>query len=141
MFEARDAHSFGYRLHEGSEMRMNHHFAGATGMPVAIQTWVLPPGGFEGAHRHEGQAPLQEFYQVISGRARMRVGGREHILEPGDSVLAAAGVDHDLHNIGDGELRVLTVWGPPGDFDMSGFGSHRLARQHHAASSTDSRIP
>lgn len=129
MFEARDSQAFGYRMHEGSPLRVSHHFGGNTGMPVAIQTWVIPPGGYEGYHRHEGEQELQDFYQVLSGTARMRVGDEVHELGPGDSVLALAGVDHDLRNIGDGELRVLMVWGPPGHFDMSAFGSHRRAQE------------
>lgn len=129
MFEARDEFSFDYRMHEGSPMRVSHHFGGQTQLPVAIQTWVIPPGGFEGPHRHDGAEPLTEFYQVLEGQARMRVGDMVYELGPGDSVLAPSDVDHDLHNTGEGELRVLTVWGPPGSFDMSNFGSHRLAEQ------------
>lgn len=132
MFEKRDLHSFDYRMHEGSVMRVSHHFGGQTNMPVAIQTWVIPPGGYEGYHRHEGDQALAEFYQVLQGSAQMRVGEDLYQLEPGDSVLAPAGVDHDLRNTGAQELRVLTVWGPPGSFDMSGFGSHVLAEQVRA---------
>ena len=130
-FEARDAHAFDYRMHEGSAMKVSHHFAGHTGMPVAIQTWVIEPGGFEGFHRHEGQGALQEFYQVIESRARMRVGERVYELGPGDSVLADAGVDHDLCNPDGTDLRVLTVWGPPGAADFSDFGSHQIAQRGH----------
>lgn len=128
-FEARDAHAFDYRMHEGSAMKVSHHFAGRTGMPVAIQTCVIEAGGVEGFHRHEGQAALQEFYQVLENQARMRVGERDYELGPGDSILADAGVDHDLRNTGTDVLRVLVVWGPPGDADFSAFGSHQLAQQ------------
>lgn len=128
-YEARDEFAFDYQMHDGSPLRVSHHFAGQTGMPVAIQTWVIEPGGFEGMHRHEAEGALQEFYQVIEGQARMRVGDHTYDLGPGDSVLADAGVDHDLRNIGDSELRVLTVWGPPGTADFSNFGSHQLAVQ------------
>jgi len=131
-FEARDAYVFDYRMHEGSAMKVSHHFAGHTGMPVAIQTWVIEPGGFEGFHRHEGQAALQEFYQVLEGQATMRVGERQYELGPGDSILADAGVDHDLRNTGTDALRVLVVWGPPGDADFSAFGSHQLAQRARA---------
>lgn len=48
----------------------------------------------------------------------MRVGEREYELGPGDSILADAGVDHDLRNTGTDVLRVLVVWGPPGDADF-----------------------
>lgn len=134
-FEARDQFAFDYRMHEGSAMRVSHHFAGHTGMPVAIQTWVIAPGGFEGFHRHDGEGALQEFYQVLEGQARMRLGARTYDLGPGDSVIADAGVDHDLHNTGGTDLRVLTIWGPPGAADFSAFGSHQLAQQVRGAHS------
>ena len=121
-------------MHEGSDMRVSHHFGGQKGMPVAIQTWVIPPGGFEGYHRHDGQASLHEFYQVISGSARMRVGTEVYEMGSGDSVLALSGVEHDLVNTGSGDLRVLVVWGPPGSFDLDRFGSHRCAQQVRSAS-------
>lgn len=110
-------------------MRVSHHFGGQTQLPVAIQTWVIPPGGFEGYHRHDGEEPLTEFYQVLEGQARMRVGDMVYELGPGDSVLAPSHVPHDLHNTGAAELRVLLVWGPPGSFDMTNFGSHRASQQ------------
>ncbi|MGC0269490.1 cupin domain-containing protein [Glutamicibacter soli] len=134
MFEIRDEFSFDYRMHEGSALKVNHHFGGDTKLPVAIQTWVIPPGGFEGFHRHEGLGALTEFYQVLSGSARMRIGKQARELRAGDSALAPAGVDHDLVNSGNEELRVLVVWGPPGRFEMSMFGSHQKAQ---AARSTE----
>ncbi|WP_461635407.1 cupin domain-containing protein [Glutamicibacter soli] len=127
MFERRDDSAFDYRMHEGTPLQVSHHFLGSTGLPVAIQTWSIPPGGFEGFHRHEGEEALTEFYQVLSGTARMCVGEDTRILGPGDSALALPGVDHDLVNPGPEELRVLVVWGPPGELDLSGFGSHRAA--------------
>ncbi len=128
-FEARDEYSFNYTMHEGSTLKVSDHFAGQLGMPVAIQTWVIAPGGFEGLHAHHGAEELQEFYHVLEGQAQMRVGEHIYDLSPGDSVLAVAGVEHDLKNTGPTVLRVLTVWGPPGSADFSGFGSHQLAKQ------------
>ncbi|TLK52898.1 cupin domain-containing protein [Glutamicibacter sp. V16R2B1] len=125
MFEARGENEFDYQLHGGSSMRLQHHFGGNTGMAVAIQTWIIPPGGHEGFHAHDQDLPLEEFYQVIEGSAKMRVGDQLHLLNPGDSVLAPSGVPHDLKNIGQGDLRMLVVWGPPASFDLSSFGSHR----------------
>lgn len=106
-----------------------HHFAGATQLPVAIQTWVIPPGGFEGFHSHDEDQPLTEFYQVLAGTARARVGEQVYELGAGDSLLAPAGVGHDLVNTGAGQLRVLVVWGPPGCIDLTGFGTHQKFTQ------------
>ena len=71
---------------------------------------------------------LEEFYLVLEGTASMRVGEEHHELRVGDSVLAPAGVEHDLRNTGDGTLRVLVVWGEEGHKDFSAFGSVAKAR-------------
>lgn len=129
MFEARGEHTFDYSLHQGSPTRMQFHFADSMAMPVAIQTWELEPGGYEGMHAHHGDGmALEEFYLVLEGTAQMQVGGEHHLLGVGDSVLAPAGVEHDLRNTGEGPLRVLVVWGEAGSKDFSGFGSLAAAR-------------
>lgn len=124
MFEARGAHTFDYSLHQGSPTRMQFHFADSMAMPVAIQTWELEPGGYEGMHSHDPEnMALEEFYLVLEGTAHMQVGEEHYELGAGDSVLAPAEVEHDLRNTGDGVLRVLVVWGEAGSKDFSGFGS------------------
>lgn len=127
--EQRGERAFDYTMHDGAApIRVQHHFVDELGMAVNIQTWELPVGGTEGMHRHDGEQPLQEFYQVLCGRALMHLEGRELHLEPGDCVLAPAGADHDVVNDGDETLRLITVWGPPGTMDTTGFGSVERAR-------------
>lgn len=124
MIEKRGAHGFDYPLHEGTSTRLQFHFADSMGMPVAIQTWELAPGGYEGMHVHEpGKNALEEFYLVLEGTARMIVGEEHHDLGPGDSILAQVGVPHDVKNTGSGVLRLLVVWGKPGSKDFSAYGS------------------
>lgn len=133
MFEPRGAYTFDYALHEGSGTRMQFHFADEMRMPVAIQTWELEPGGHEGMHAHHPDTmALEEFYLVLSGTASMRVGQEHHELKAGDSVLAQAGVEHDLRNTGNETLRVLVVWGEEGHKDFSAFGSLAAAREARA---------
>ncbi|QXQ10910.1 cupin domain-containing protein [Paeniglutamicibacter sp. Y32M11] len=135
MFEPRGAYTFGHRLHEGSETKMQFHFVDEMKMPVAIQTWEIEPGGYEGMHAHEPhELALEEFYLVLAGSASMHVGDTLHELSIGDSVLASAGVQHDLRNTGDELLRVLVVWGAGGDKDFSRFGSVGKARAARASS-------
>ncbi|WP_372698400.1 cupin domain-containing protein [Arthrobacter sp. JSM 101049] len=129
MLERAGHATFDYTLHDGAApVRIQHHFVDELGMAVNIQTWELPVGGSEGMHRHDGGQPLQEFYQVISGRALMHLQEQQFRLGPGDSLLAPAGVEHDVVNDGDEPLRLITVWGPPGFMDTTGFGSVDRAR-------------
>ncbi len=129
MIERAGEHAFEYELHGGNRpIRIEWHHLESSRLPVAVQTWELPPGGSEGMHTHErGDRPLDELYLVLAGTARMHVDDAVHDLGPGDSVLAAAGTDHDLVNTGSGVLRMLVVWGEPQATDWSGFGSARAA--------------
>lgn len=133
MFEESGTHSFDYPLHEGTSTRVQFHFADSMGMPVAIQTWELAPGGYEGMHVHEaGENALEEFYLVLEGTAKMRVGEQTHELVPGDSILAQVGVPHDVQNIGTEVLRLLVVWGKPGAKDFSAYGSFAASMRTRA---------
>lgn len=129
MLERSGDHDFDYALHEGSPVRVQWHFYGQSELPVAVQTWELPPAGFEGMHAHtEHDLPLEEIYIVLDGTGRMRVDEETFDIATGDSVLARAGTSHDLRNTGDGPLRVLVIWGKPGAADYSHFGSAKLAQ-------------
>lgn len=122
-------YNFDYELHDGSPVRIQWHFYGQSELPVAVQTWELPPGGFEGMHAHtENDIPLEEIYIVIEGTGRMRIGDEIFTIVAGDSVLARVGTRHDVRNTGDGLLKLLIVWGKPGTADYSNFGSAKLAQ-------------
>lgn len=120
-------HEFAHTLHGGEgDLRIRHHFAGTSQLPVALQTRTLAPGAREGMHAHDDPA-LEEIYLVLSGRARIQQEGRTHLLGPGDALRAPAGTEHDLACAGPEPLEVLVVWGPTGTFDRSRFGSYRAA--------------
>lgn len=137
MLERSGDHGFDYALHEGSPVRVQWHFHGQSQMPVAVQTWELPPGGFEGMHAHsEDDVPLEEMYIVLDGAGRMRVDEETFDITTGDSVLARVGTTHDLRNTGSGPLKVLVIWGKPGAADYSTFGSAKLAQAARAHGAT-----
>lgn len=68
------------------------------------------PGQEHAAHVHANQDKL---YYVLAGRGQAQVGGETADVEPGDLILAAAGVPHGLKNTGDEPLTVLVVFAPP----------------------------
>ena len=139
MIERAGEHAFDYPLHGGNgSIRMQWHFLDTSRLPVAVQTWELPPGASEGMHTHEpDEQPLDELYLVLAGTGRMHVNDETYEITAGDSVLAVAGTRHDLANTGADPLRVLVVWGEPATTDWSGFGSARAAR--HARRPPQSR--
>ena len=57
--------------------------------------------------------PLQdERFEVVSGRLGLRVNGVEHVLEPGDVVVAQAGAPHAAWNAGSEEVHALVDFRP-----------------------------
>ena len=93
MLERRGDYAFDYNLHGGTApVRMQWLFQKQSRLPVAVQTWELPPGGTEGMHSHpDSSRPLEELYVVMEGTARMTVDGQIHDVAAGDAVLAPVG--------------------------------------------------
>jgi mannose-6-phosphate isomerase-like protein (cupin superfamily) len=107
---------------------MQWYFRESSQLPVAVQTWELPPGGREGRHTHALDDPLDEIYFVLSGQAEMDIDGDRQQLKGGDAALAPAGSAHDFRNTGDGNVKVLVIWGRPGQpIDWRAFGSGQAA--------------
>ena len=141
MLERAGNYTFQHTLHEGSPLQMQWLFYGQSELPVAIQTWELPPGGFEGMHSHgHSNRPLEEIYVVTEGTGQMTVEDEIHQLAVGDAVLAKAGVRHDLLNTGKGPLKVLVIWGEPRPVDYSEFGSAKEALMARTDATPDSSV-
>lgn len=132
MLERAGSTAFDFRLHEGDVSRIQWYFLDQSRMPVAVQLWELPPSGTEGMHAHPEEQPLEELYLLVEGTARMRVDGESFDMEPGDAVLAPVGAEHDFRNTGDTTVKVVVVWGRPGEADWSPFGTAKAGRRVRA---------
>ena len=75
-----------------------------------LDLYCVAPGQSQSVHRHEGE---DKIYYVLEGAGRFSVGGVEERLEPGEAVVAPAGIDHGLVNDGGELLLVLVVVAPP----------------------------
>lgn len=140
MLERAGYGAFEDTLHGGSgTSRFQWYFLDRSRLPVAVQRWELPPGASEGMHAHGEDEPLEELYVVLQGTARMHVDEETYDLGPGDAALAPVGADHDLVNVGGDALQVMVVWGPPGEYDWSRFGTARAARGARGASNPEGR--
>jgi quercetin dioxygenase-like cupin family protein len=62
-------------------------------------------------HVHRTQT---ERHEVIEGTLAMRMGGRDRILVPGESVVTLPGIAHRHVAAGDGPVRVRMEWRPSG---------------------------
>jgi quercetin dioxygenase-like cupin family protein len=67
------------------------------------------PGRRAPEHVHPG---MEERFTVISGVARIRVGGRERELAAGDSFAVAPGTPHIAWNPTEGEVRLRLEFRP-----------------------------
>ncbi len=70
---------------------------------------TLPPGKSSLPHYHP---VTEESYHILQGRARMRVGGEEAILAPGQSVLIPPQTPHQITSIGETDLTFLAFCVP-----------------------------
>lgn len=74
-----------------------------------LDLYCLEPGQSQKPHAHAAE---DKVYLVLEGAGRVRVGGEERRLGPGEAVLAAAGEPHGVANDGPGRLVVLTFMAP-----------------------------
>ncbi len=69
----------------------------------------LAPGLATTPHYH----PLtEEIYYILVGQAAMRIGGEIRQVGPGDAIAIPPGAEHQITNVGDGELRFLCCCAP-----------------------------
>jgi mannose-6-phosphate isomerase-like protein (cupin superfamily) len=82
----------------------------ATTARAQLDLYCLGPGQAQKPHSHADQ---DKIYYVLEGRGRVMVGAEEEMLEAGEAVVAPAGVDHGLVNVGTAPLLALVVVAPP----------------------------
>ena len=65
-------------------------------------------------HRHPNQ---DEWFYVIEGQFRIRIGAQELTLHPGDSVLAPRNIPHVWAFVGDATGKILVSFAPAGKME------------------------
>lgn len=70
---------------------------------------LLPGGESEGDYTHDGE----EFGTVVEGTLHLELGGREYVMEPGDSIYFNSTVPHRWKNSGSEPMRAVWVITPP----------------------------
>jgi mannose-6-phosphate isomerase-like protein (cupin superfamily) len=96
----------------------NEHFRAAlfTGAHVQLTVMRLAPGEDIGREAHPN---LDQFLRIERGRARVEFGTTEdrvdetHEIEDDWAVIVPAGVWHNVVNIGDGDLKLYSLYAPP----------------------------
>ena len=107
-----DAHT----VHGGNGVIKRHgFFDGISRLPVKFQMWELDPGVSEGSHVHQGERELEEIYYFLEGEGAMWIDGQDVPIAAGDVVLVPPGADHGFRNTGNNPLKLVLIWGKPGD--------------------------
>ena len=70
---------------------------------------AFEPGQEHKLHAHEG---MDKVYYVLSGRGRFLLADEEIPMQPGEMLIAAAGVSHGIRNDGDEQLIVMALLAP-----------------------------
>lgn len=94
---------------DGSTIRSLLDLSNAPVQNQSLAEATLPPGVRTAPHYH---AQTEEFYYVIEGQGRMRVGEEETEVAVGDAIVIPPGAPHTLLNTGAGELRILCCCAP-----------------------------
>ena len=71
-----------------------------------VETTKVAQGSSTGCR----QSRVEQVLLVVAGTARALVGGEEKQLMPGSTVLIPPKVPHEIHNVGDGALRLLRAF-------------------------------
>lgn len=80
-----------------------------TGQNSQLVVMSLKPGEDIGAEVHD----LDQFIRIEEGRGRAVLDGKEHQIEDDWAVVVPAGVEHNIINEGEEDMKLYTVYSPP----------------------------
>ncbi len=86
-------------------------FTGAKSQLVAMS---IPPGGEIGEETH---AHVEQTLYVKSGEGEAILDGERSPLAAGDVLVVMPGTRHNVRNVGQGDLKIATVYAPPNHID------------------------
>ncbi len=82
-----------------------------TGKHEQVVVMTIPPGGEIGEEVHPS---TDQVFLIVAGHGEAMVDGQSSRLATDDLTLVHAGSRHNVLNRGDGPLRLITVYAPPG---------------------------
>jgi mannose-6-phosphate isomerase-like protein (cupin superfamily) len=85
--------------------------ATSTGGVFSIFEEITPPRLGPPLHIHHAE---EEFFRVIAGRYRFRLGERDVDAGPGDTLVVPRGMPHTFLNVGEGAGRLFMGFSPGG---------------------------
>lgn len=97
----------------GARARANPNFREviATGPHAQVVVMAIPPGGEIGEEVHD---TIDQVLVIVDGKADTVVEGVSTPVREGELILVAAGTRHNVINRGSRDLRLYTIYAPPG---------------------------
>jgi mannose-6-phosphate isomerase-like protein (cupin superfamily) len=86
-----------------------------TGDKSQLVIMSIPPNDDIGQETH---ARVEQTIVCVSGRGHLSLNGVESSFGPGDVVVITPGTKHDIRNVGDGPLKLYTIYVPPNHIDQ-----------------------
>jgi mannose-6-phosphate isomerase-like protein (cupin superfamily) len=99
----------------GERIVFHQTSAETNGEAVVVETFVQPNGFVTAAHVHPMQ---EERFEIISGRLGLKVGGKEVVADPEETLTIPAGTPHRFWNAGDDEVRFRCTVRPALQFEQ-----------------------
>ena len=85
-----------------------------TGKHLQLVLMTLKVGEDIGSEIH---AANDQFFRFESGSGKCVIDGNEYKIKEGDVIVVPAGARHNIINVGDNELKMYTLYGPPNHQD------------------------
>jgi len=83
----------------------------ATGPHSQVVVMSIPPGGEIGEETHD---TIDQVLVIVDGEADTIIEGVPTTVHAGDLIQVPAGTRHNVVNRGAGDLRMYTIYAPPG---------------------------
>ena len=81
---------------------------GMSGESMMLALTTIQPGYEVPEHKH----PQEQIGMVQAGKARMKIGGKEHVVEKGDVCIFPPDVPHSAKTLGDAPFVMLDIFHP-----------------------------
>lgn len=101
-------------INKQTENNTNFRTVLFTGQKSQLVVMNIPVGGEIGEEKHDH---VEQTLFIISGQAKVILGGKETEMGAGDVVVVTPGTTHNLINIGAESLKLHTVYAPANHID------------------------
>ncbi|MGZ3689500.1 MAG: cupin domain-containing protein [Bdellovibrionota bacterium] len=79
-----------------------------TGPNSQLVIMSLKPNEDIGLETHS----VDQFFRIEQGKAAVKIGDKEYLLEKDSAFIVPAGMEHNVKNVGQNKLKLYTIYSP-----------------------------